>query len=179
MRICALLMTVFLLLTATAWSQSGKGHAPVPEARAQSIITVKIDGLVCSGPLGSGVFSVQAWSFGAVNSGTSSTGGGGGAGKATVSDLNVQKKFDECSPKLFEGVLTGRHFRSLILTQQDKEDAVTTVTLKDVLISSYQLAGSEHHPEPAETLSFDFREVCVRTQNATEFCYDIAAQKPL
>jgi len=176
-RITMITAVLILLLSTTAWAQK-KEEKEQKDERGFASITLKVDGLTCNTSLGTGTFAIQAWSFGAQQSGSSSTGGGGGAGKATISDLNVQKHFDECSPALFGAVTTGKHIPTVSLVQQDKKSTVMTVTLTDVLISSYQIGGSQGGGDPQESVSFTFAKVCINdVSSGKQACFDFKAQK--
>ncbi len=143
----------------------------------ESTITVKVDQLNCTTSIGTGTFNAIAWAFGATNTTSSGSGGGGGAGKAEVSALNVQKHFDECSPLLFAAVTSGKHFPGLTLTQQDKKDVVMTVTLTDVIVSSYQLSGNEGSKTPTESISFDAAKICINdVESGNKACFDFKTQ---
>lgn len=159
---------VLLLLVATAAIAQDKGG---------STISVKVENLNCSTPLGSGTFNVQSWSFGASNTGDTSGGGGGGAGKATVTDLSVRKKFDQCSPALFGAVTTGKHYKSATLTQEDKKGPVMVVTMSDVVVSSYQLGGSQADRDPMEAVMFNFSKICINdVDSGSSVCFDFNTQ---
>jgi type VI protein secretion system component Hcp len=143
----------------------------------QSTITVKLDDLTCTTSLGTGTFNAMAWMFSASNTTSSSSGGGGGAGKAEVSALIVQKRFDECSPAMFAAVATGKHFKGLTLTQQDKKDIIMTVTLTDVIVSSYKLGGNEEAKSPSETIDFDAAKICINdVESGNKACFDFKTQ---
>jgi type VI secretion system secreted protein Hcp len=166
-RVSILMAAITLLGATTSWAQS----------KPASTITVKVDDLSCTTVVGTGAFNVQTWSFGATQSTGGSTGGGGGAGKATVSGLKVQKTFDQCSPGLFAGVTTGKHFRTVTVVQQDEKNTVMTVTLTDVIISSYELAGEQSSRNPMEAIVFGFAKVCINdSQSGTQACFDFASQ---
>lgn len=157
-------------------------HVPDVAAKAKvnapkSTITVKVDGMSCSTTAGTDTFSVLAWSWGASNPVTvGGSGGGAGAGKASVSSLNIMKKFDQCSPKLFEGVVLGKHFNTLTLTQEDSDNNVQLiVSLDKVFVESWQLSGSTSDALPAESVSFAFEKVCVsEPSSSTKVCYNLA-----
>ena len=168
-RIALLVAVCALVLVTTTWA----------EDKPAASISVKVDNLSCSSALGSGTFPILAWSFGATQTGDLSGGGGGGAGKAVGSDLNVQKRFDECSPALFGGVTTGKHFPTATLVQQDqKKNSVMIVTLTDLLIRSYQLSGSQADANPVERVSFNFSKICISdVQSGKQACFDFKAQK--
>jgi len=88
--------------------------------------------------------------------------------------LNVTKLFDECSPSLFGAVVTGKHFATVDLTQQDgKGHAILTINLQDALISSYQIGGSQASDSPRESIQFDFRKICIsEPSGGNKFCFD-------
>ena len=150
---------------------------PAKGTVVRSAIAVTLGNLGCSTPLGAGAFEVLAWSWGANNPGDLSA-GGGGAGKVTVSDLNVIKAFDACSPALLGGVATGRAFPTLTLTASNKDGTSTTVTLSDVRVSSWQASGSSTSEAAAESASFAFSKVCLADgASGAKFCYDLKAAK--
>jgi type VI protein secretion system component Hcp len=163
----SILMAALTLLGATSWAQD----------KPASTITVKVDDLSCTTVLGTGTFNVQTWSFGATQSASGSTGGGGSAGKATVSGLKVAKTFDQCSPGLFGGVTSGKHFRTVTVVQKDDKNTVMTVTLTDVIISSYELIGDQSTRTPVEAIVFNFAKVCINdSQSGMQACFDFASQ---
>jgi type VI secretion system secreted protein Hcp len=168
MKTISALTAAFVLFLATpSWAVQ----------KPASTITVTVDDLNCTTALGAGTFGAQTWSFGATQSGGGSTGGGGGAGKATVSGLKVEKTFDQCSPGLFGGVTTGKHFRTVTLVQKDDKGTIMTVTLTDVIIASYNLAGSQTDRNPMEAVSFSFAKICINdSQSGTQACFDFASQ---
>jgi type VI secretion system secreted protein Hcp len=127
--------------------------------------------------LGSDAFQVLAWSWGASNPVELSS-GGAGAGKVNVSDLNITKPFDACSPALLGGVATGKAFPNLTLTASNKDGATTTVTLTDVRISSWQASGSSTSGAAVESASFAFSKVCLSdAASGARFCFDLQSNK--
>lgn len=141
----------------------------------RSTITVTVDGLNCSTSLGTGVFPALAWSFGATDTlSTGGTGGGGSAGKATVTTLNVSKRADTCSPLLFADVVSGRHIKTVTVVQENTRSEAFTVTLSDVIVSSYQLGGDQSSVLPTEQISFNFSKICLAdSQSGTKTCYSL------
>ncbi len=143
------------------------------QKQPQSKTTVSVLGLSCSTTAGTGIFVATAWNFGASNTVSSSGGSGGGVGKANVQDLQVTKTFDACSPLLFGAVVTGKHYKTLTLTQQDRNEADIVVTLTEAFVTSYQIGGTDTAPDPAETISFSFDKICIGDpQSGNLFCYD-------
>jgi VCBS repeat-containing protein len=85
---------------------------------------------------------VQSFSWGAFQSGTTSTGGGGGTGRATLQDVHVVTRFNAASPRLLERMTTGQHAPGarLVLRRGGTTPAeILTLNLEDVTVSSYQL----------------------------------------
>ena len=155
-----------------AQGNSGKGNS-----KPQSAITLTLGALQCTTPVGADAFSVQSWSWGASNP-TVLGGGGGGAGKASVSDLNILKAFDACSPALFGGVVTGKAFPALTLTQSNGDGTATTVTLTDVRVTAWQASGSSASAAASESVSFAFSKVCLADgASGGRFCFDVLANK--
>src|SRR2546427_5769353 len=163
-----------VLSFATAAAAQGPPGLEKKSPRAESRITIKIAGLECTTTLGSGTFSATAYSFGASQETTTTTGGGAGAGKAVVLPLNATKAFDECSTSLFGGVVTGKHFATVDLVQQDeKGHAILTINLTDALIGSYQISGHQSNDSPQESIQIDFRKICISDPSSgNKLCFD-------
>jgi type VI secretion system secreted protein Hcp len=110
---------------------------------------------------------VLSWNWGVSNSGSFGSGGGGGAGKATFSDISITKTLDKSSPILFKMCATGQHIEevklkgSKILTNKKISEDYYTITLSDVVVSSYQQSGSSGDQIPTESISFNFAKIKV------------------
>jgi type VI protein secretion system component Hcp len=168
-RTCTLLLLIPALLATIAWSQDKTANG--------SIIVVTVDGLNCSTTAGSASFNAQAWSFGATDTlEIGGTGSGAGTGKATTSNLVVQKMFDECSPLLFFDVTSGKVIKSVTLTQSDKKDRpVMTVKLTNAILVSYQLSGTQAIVDPMESISFAFEKICINNiASGSQACFNAA-----
>ena len=153
-------------------------QGPPAKGNVKSAIAVTLGNLGCSTPLGTDAFEVLSWSFGASNP-VDLSGGGGGAGKVSVSDLNIQKAFDGCSPALLGAVATGKAFPTLTLAASNKDGTTTTVTLSDVRVSSWQASGSSASAAAVESVSFAFSKFClVDGSSGAKVCYDIKLSKP-
>jgi type VI secretion system secreted protein Hcp len=115
---------------------------------------------------------VISFSFGASNP-TNLAAGGSGAGKVSVSSLNIMKKTDNASPVLFQQCCQGKHFEgaALVLRKSggnDNPDVFLTYELKQVYIESIQWSGSSGGDDvPTESLSLAFAEI-----NITNFVQD-------
>ncbi|WP_034996116.1 Hcp family type VI secretion system effector [Beijerinckia mobilis] len=104
---------------------------------------------------------IDNYSFGVSQQGTSTYGGGLGAGKAQFQDFHFSKRADKATPNLFVAVATGKHISEALLTVRKaggQQEEYLKVTMKDVLISNFSTSGSEG-AVPLESISFNFTEV--------------------
>lgn len=114
---------------------------------------------------------IESFSLGVTMTSGTVVGGGGGAGKASFSDISFSKKLDKSSPLLYLNCAQGKHIPQAILHVRksgDKPQEYYTITLTDVLISSVQTSGASGTDRPSESLSLNFTKI--------EFSY--AAQRP-
>ena len=107
--------------------------------------------------------SVESFSWGATQSGTSAYGGGGGAGKVSMQDFSFVMRMNKASPKLFLACANGEHIKQAILTcrkaGKEQQDYLK-VTFSDLLVSSYQTGGSSSGEElPVEQISLNFAKL--------------------
>src|SRR6185503_12385495 len=120
-----------------------------------------------------GEIDILSFSWGEAQTGTSGHGGGGGAGKVVPQDFALTKLMDKSTPVLYISCATGTHFKSAILTARKAgagtQQEYLTVTMEDVLVTSYQVGGSgggDVVPTESLTLNFAKLEVIYRPQNA-------------
>lgn len=125
---------------------------------------LKIDGI--EGESGDhkhkGEIELESWSFGETNSGTMAHGGGGGAGKVSMQDFHFVMKINKASPKLFLACASGQHIKNCILTGRKaggEQQEYLKVTFSDVMISSFQMGGSNGSPIPHDQCSFNFSKI--------------------
>src|ERR687886_324578 len=59
---------------------------------------------------------VLSWTWGLSNHGSAHVGGGAGAGKVNVQDVQVTKYVDSSSPKLLLACCSGNHYPNALLT---------------------------------------------------------------
>jgi len=90
---------------------------------------------------------IHSFSWGVSNSSNVGTGGGGGTGKASFTDLSFNKQMDKASPLLFKAAATGEHIKKAVLIARKAggkggQIEYLTITLTDVMVSSYQMGGS-------------------------------------
>ena len=96
---------------------------------------------------------ILAWSWGASNSGTSHTGGGGGSGMANIQDVSLTRFTDAQSPLFFQAVATGATIASVVLTT-----GPVTMTLENVLVTSFSTGGSGEK-SMTENITLNFAKV--------------------
>jgi type VI secretion system secreted protein Hcp len=114
---------------------------------------------------------VESWSWGATQVGTTA-GGTGGAGRVSIQDFNFVARTNKASPILFLSCASGKHISKAVLTARKsggQQEEFLTLTLSDLLISSYQTAGSETADTvPLDQVSVNFTKVEFeyRTQKA-------------
>ena len=88
---------------------------------------------------------IESFSWGEVQTGTASHGGGMGAGRVQMQDFNFTMKVNKASPKLFLACAQGSHIKSAVLTARkagkDQQEYLK-VTFSDLLVSSFQTGGA-------------------------------------
>jgi type VI secretion system secreted protein Hcp len=104
---------------------------------------------------------VISWSWGVTQAGAPATSrGGGGAGKATFSDLAFVHKLDKASPNLFKTCATGTHIPEAVMTARKAgggQHEYLIVKMSDVLITSVQTLVSGG--DVSETVALTFAKV--------------------
>lgn len=109
-----------------------------------------------------GKIDVLAWSWGVSNSGTTHTGGGGGAGKANVQDLSFTKYVDKASPALLLACMKGSHYDEVNLIVRKAGGTpleYLKITLHEVLVTSVSTGGSGGEDRLTENVSLNFAKV--------------------
>ncbi len=105
---------------------------------------------------------VESFSHGMSNTGGTSFGGGGGAGKPVHQDFNVVKKLDKASPKLYSALNTGEHIKEVIIevvrAGGDKQKYME-YKMTDVLITSMQISGNPASDRPIESVSLNYAKI--------------------
>lgn len=110
-----------------------------------------------------GEIEIESWSFGEVQTGTASHGGGMGAGKVQMQDFNFVMKVNKASPKLFLACARGDHIKSAVLTcrkaGKDQQEYLK-VTFSDILVSSFQTSGAASSDMlPMDQISLNFSKI--------------------
>jgi type VI secretion system secreted protein Hcp len=109
---------------------------------------------------------IESFSWGMSQTGAHDIGGGGGAGKVSVHDLNFTKRCDKASADLMYYCSSGKHIPEGLLTVRkagDKPLEYLKIKLVDILVSGVQQAG--HGSELlTENVSLNFSKFFVEYQ---------------
>jgi type VI secretion system secreted protein Hcp len=109
-----------------------------------------------------GDIDVLAWSWGASNSGSFHTGGGGGAGKASFQDISFTKYLDKASPAILIALAKGSHIptaKLLVRKAGEGQQKYLEITMTNVLVTSVSTGGSGGEDRLTENLTLNFAEV--------------------
>jgi len=139
-----------------------------------------------------GVPAVQVSGFdnGVSNTGSFTSGGGSGVGKAVFKDFNFRTTQSTASPTLFKHVAEGRHIQTgaLQVRSSDGSRLLAEWAFSDVLISSFNVVNGDIDPKsktgdmfltPETAFSLSFRKVCYRVYAtdgstvANEACWNL------
>ena len=130
---------------------------------------------------------VLSFSWGVTNPGTMTSGGGGGAGKATFHDLSIVHNLDKASPGLLRACATGTHIKDAIITHRKAgkgQQEYLIVKLNDVIITGVTHGGTGQAITENVTLAFAKVDLEYKPQKADgsldagiHFKYDIKANK--
>lgn len=116
--------------------------------------------------------AITAFSWGASNP-VSSTGAGLGAGKVSLSSLNIMKMTDKSSAGIFSACCAGTHIKNCTVHLRKaggSQIEFLTYTLGDVMIESVQWSGNSGGDDtPTESVSIAFSKIEVKyiPQDAT------------
>ena len=118
-----------------------------------------------------GEIDIESFSWGASQTGSSHTGGGGGAGKVDVHDIHFVKKIDSSTPLLFVKCAAGEHIKEanfVVRKAGGEQLEYLKYKFTDVLVSSVMPQGTAHtgggDEIPTEGLSLNFAKVEIAYQ---------------
>ena len=112
-----------------------------------------------------GEIDVQSWSWGVIQTGSSSggSGGGGGAGRASFQDFHFVSRISKASPALFLACATGQHRKDATLTGERagraKGGTFLQYKLNDVLVTSVQQSDTAGGEPPLEQFSLNYSKI--------------------
>ena len=131
---------------------------------------------------------VLSFSWGVTNAGSTPSGGGGGAGKATFQDLSIVHSIDKASPLLLQACATGTHLKEATITHRKAgkgQQEFLIVKMNDIIITGVTHGGASDQPG-SESVSLAFAKVDLeyRAQKpdgsleaGIHFKYDLKANK--
>lgn len=138
-----------------------------------------------------GEIDILAWSWGMTQSGTFHTGGGGGAGKASIQDISITKYIDRASPLLARYCATGKHFASGVLVVRKAGGSpleYVIIELDKILVSSVSTGGAGGEDRLTENVTLNFAKFNLKYvpqaddgsgEAPVQFGFDIEANKPV
>jgi type VI secretion system secreted protein Hcp len=109
-----------------------------------------------------GEIEVLSFSWGVSNPGPAGPGGGAAAGRASFQDFHFVARTSKASPKLFLACASGQHVPSALFTARragKPSIEFLKIKLREVLVSSFQVGGSEPDQEPLDQVSLNFGKV--------------------
>jgi type VI secretion system secreted protein Hcp len=114
-----------------------------------------------------GEIDVLSWSWGLSQIVSMHQAGGGGAGKASVKDLELTKYVDAATPKLVLACLSGTHFQRATLTclrvgEGGDRIPYAVIVMQRVIVRAVDAGGASGGEPLTEDLSLNFAEVIVR-----------------
>lgn len=132
---------------------------------------------------------IMSWHWGMTQLGGMGTGGGGGMGKVSFSDLTFMHYVDKASPNLMKMCATGEHLKEAKMTIRKSgktPQEFLLITMSDVFITQVTPSGSNGEGGMSESVSLQFSKVDLeyKPQKADgsldagiHFKYDIKANK--
>ncbi len=112
-----------------------------------------------------GEIEVGTWSWGETATMPTAPGTGGAAGKVTIQPLTLTSRISKASPLLMLACASGRHIKNAVLTARrggKGQAEFLTITLGDVLVSSFQTAsGGEDGSPLVDSISLNFGTIRV------------------
>ena len=105
---------------------------------------------------------VLAYSFGMSQSATMHVGGGGGGGKVAMQDVSLTKYTDKSTPELLKFCCSGKHIaegRLIVRKAGGNPIEYFTITMKEIIISSYSTGSAGSEDRQTENVSLNFKEI--------------------
>lgn len=111
-----------------------------------------------------GKIDILAWNWGMSQSGTFHEGGGGGAGKVRIQDLNITKNVDTATANLMLYCATGKHFGEgkLVCRKAGGEQLeYLVIKMKKIMVTNTSTGGTPGEDQLTENITLNFAEVAV------------------
>lgn len=109
-----------------------------------------------------GWINIDSFTWGAVQPGAMSTGGGGGAGKVQYRDLSIQTSIDKATPAILRYTSNGKHISKVELSAckaGGSQVEYFRITLEDVLITSVSYNGASRKDSIGMTYQFQAAKI--------------------
>jgi type VI secretion system secreted protein Hcp len=106
---------------------------------------------------------LESFGWGDMQQLAAAPGGGAGAGKVQVEDLNVIIKMSKASPLLFLACAAGEHIKEAILTARKAgkgQQEFLVFKFSDLIVASYHSAASRDDA-PIDQVAFNFAKIQV------------------
>lgn len=116
-----------------------------------------------------GWVDVQDYSWKATN-GTTVTGSGWSASKASLSAMTLSTQLGQHSPPLFLRTMNGRHLTSALvqgMTTGATPRRFVEIEMRDVAVASYEAASGDESPQDTFSLAFAVIRYSIYLQSAT------------
>jgi len=115
---------------------------------------------------------IYAFSFGAQNVISDIGGSGGGAGKASISDISLLKLSDSQSTSLLRDTLTGQHLPAVQIDLFQNGGTIgSSFALGTVVVTSFQTTSAQ-----TESITLHFDRLTF-TSGGLSFCWDVSGEK--
>jgi type VI secretion system secreted protein Hcp len=113
----------------------------------------------------SGWSDIKSFAWGATQPGNMVSGGGGGVGKASFSDLQVLARIDKAAPPVLKSCASGKHLAKIevsVCKAGGTQIEYTRVTLEEVLVTSVQYTAEQN--SDAVLVQYGFQAAKVKQQ---------------
>ena len=117
-----------------------------------------------------GEIQLESFSWGASNASRVSTGGGGGAGRASFQDFQFTAVTTKASPLLLQSCVSGTHHKTAVLTVRKAGEIpfdFYKVSLTNVLVSFYKDAEPNSDTAPTDDVGLVFQKLSFAVMSQT------------
>ncbi|HEY1217616.1 MAG: type VI secretion system tube protein Hcp [Bryobacteraceae bacterium] len=130
-----------------------------------------VDGITGPSTSKTGAIDVLSFSWGVSQTAVYGAGASGKeakAGRADFSNLTIMKVLDATTPLLFDHCATGNILKEVHILYDkpvgDKQDDYFRVWIKDALVTSVQLSGSNENPTESVTFAYQGVEIAYKPE---------------
>ena len=112
-----------------------------------------------------GELELESFGWGEAQQHAAAAGGGGAAGKVQFHDFHFAMRTGKASAQLLLACASGQHLKSAVLTARKAGKPpleFLTITLTNVLVSSYDTGATPVQPYPTDQVSLSFGQIQVQ-----------------